>query len=147
MGSPGECFLRRFMFMFQPGHGVVQAKLQEFGSSRTVVLVLKTVLVLLHAGSHPKPIPRNTTRAVSRCTNTHKKSMAKEVPFCSGKGPLHSTSTQLLGIWGFPRIRGTILGVPIIRTIVIGVHIGSQNLGKLPYTDLQASGFGVLARC
>ena len=33
---------------------------------------------------------------------------------------------NLCGIWGFPKIRGTILGVPIIRTIVFwGSTLGS----------------------
>ena len=32
-------------------------------------------------------------------------------------------------IWGFPKIRGTILGVPIIRTIVfLGLYWGSPIL-------------------
>ena len=35
-------------------------------------------------------------------------------------------------IWGFTKIRGTLFGVPIIRTIVIGVHIGVPLFGKLP---------------
>ena len=39
---------------------------------------------------------------------------------------------------GFPKIRGTILGVAIIRTIVtivsiLGSILGSPNFGKLPY--------------
>ena len=37
-------------------------------------------------------------------------------------------------IWGFPKIRGTILGVPIIRTIVFwGSILGSPHFEKLPY--------------
>ena len=37
-------------------------------------------------------------------------------------------------IWGFPKIRGTILGVPIVRTIVFGECIlGFPYFGKLPY--------------
>ena len=33
---------------------------------------------------------------------------------------------RLILIWGFPKIRGTILGVPIIRTIVFwGLYWGS----------------------
>ena len=37
-------------------------------------------------------------------------------------------------IWGFPRIRGTVLGVPIIRTIVFwGLEVGVLYSGKLPY--------------
>ena len=36
-----------------------------------------------------------------------------------------------VGIWGFPKIRGTNLGVPIIRTIVFGgLYWGSPILGK-----------------
>ena len=34
-------------------------------------------------------------------------------------------------VWGFPKIRGTILGVPIIRTIVVwGIYWGSLILGN-----------------
>ena len=36
-------------------------------------------------------------------------------------------------IWGFPKIRGTILGVPIIRIIVysiLGSRLGSPHLGN-----------------
>ena len=36
-------------------------------------------------------------------------------------------------MWGFPRIRGTILGVPIIRTIIfLGLILGSHYFGNLP---------------
>ena len=35
------------------------------------------------------------------------------------------------GIWGFPKTRGTILGVPIIRTIVYwGLYWGPLILGN-----------------
>ena len=34
-------------------------------------------------------------------------------------------------IWGFPKIRGTFLGVPIIRTIIfLGLYWGSPILGN-----------------
>ena len=34
-------------------------------------------------------------------------------------------------MWGFPKIRGTFLGVPIIRTIVyLGLYRGPPVLGK-----------------
>ena len=37
----------------------------------------------------------------------------------------------LLQIWGFPKIGGTILGVPIIRTIVFwDLYWGPPNLGN-----------------
>ena len=37
-------------------------------------------------------------------------------------------------IWGFPKIRGTLLGVPIIRIIVFwGLYWGPLILGKIPY--------------
>ena len=37
-------------------------------------------------------------------------------------------------MWGFPKIRGTFLGVPIIRTIVYwGLYWGTLYFGKLPY--------------
>ena len=35
----------------------------------------------------------------------------------SGK---HYLAIYLVGIWGFPKIRSTLLGVPIIRTRVFG---------------------------
>ena len=36
-------------------------------------------------------------------------------------------------IGGFPKIRGTLLGIPIIRTIVFGeLYGGSPYFGKLP---------------
>ena len=36
-----------------------------------------------------------------------------------------------LGIWGFPKIRGTFFGVPIIRIIVFwGLYWGSPILGN-----------------
>ena len=38
-------------------------------------------------------------------------------------------------IWGFPKIRGTFLGVPIIRIIVFLGLLGSPYFGKLPYRD------------
>ena len=34
-------------------------------------------------------------------------------------------------IWRFPKIGGTFLGVPLIRTIVLESLLGSPNLGKL----------------
>ena len=41
--------------------------------------------------------------------------------------PLRYNST----IWGFPKIRGTILGVPIIRIIVFwGLYWGAPILGN-----------------
>ena len=36
-------------------------------------------------------------------------------------------------IWAFPKIRDTLLGVPIIRTIVFGSILGYPYLEKLPY--------------
>ena len=43
---------------------------------------------------------------------------------CSALEPVHA-------IWGFPKTRGTILGVFIIRTIVLGgLHWGPPILGN-----------------
>ena len=41
-------------------------------------------------------------------------------------------------LWEFPRIRGTLLGVPIIRTIysILGSILGSPSFGKLPFRSL-----------
>ena len=39
--------------------------------------------------------------------------------------------------WGFPKIRGTFLGVPIIRIIVFwGLDWGPLILGKYHYQDV-----------
>ena len=50
-------------------------------------------------------------------------------------------------IWGFPKIWGTILGVPIIRTIVfLGLHWGPLILGN--YHLVWGLGFmGVFGVC
>ena len=38
-------------------------------------------------------------------------------------------------IWEFPQIRGTFLGIPIIRIIgILGSILGSPYFGKLPYS-------------
>ena len=43
---------------------------------------------------------------------------------------------------GFPKIRGTILGVSIIRMYnILGSILGSLYFGKLPYKDPVESGF------
>ena len=45
-------------------------------------------------------------------------------------------------MWGFPKIRGTLLGVPIIRTIVFwGLHWGPHILGNYHLLDLGFQGF------
>ena len=54
---------------------------------------------------------------------------------CTGASGLADSSFQALGafdkIWGFPKIRSTILGDPIIRTIVYwGLHGGTLILGN-----------------
>ena len=37
-------------------------------------------------------------------------------------------------IWGFPKIRGTILGGPYNKGYsILGLSLGSPNFGKLPY--------------
>ena len=36
-------------------------------------------------------------------------------------------------LWECPNIRGTVLGVPMIRTIAFGVYIGSPYFEKPPY--------------
>ena len=47
-------------------------------------------------------------------------------------------------IWGFPKNRGTFLGVPIIRTItyshnkdynILGSILGHPNFGKVPFVE------------
>ena len=45
--------------------------------------------------------------------------------------PFKGSSLRFCVIWGFPKIRGTILGFPIIRTIVFwGLYWGPINLGN-----------------
>ena len=42
--------------------------------------------------------------------------------------------------WEFPKIRGTLFGVPIVRTLIViflGLYWGSPYFGKLPYRYLQ----------
>ena len=48
------------------------------------------------------------------------------------QGPVRGMShDQKWDIWGFPKIRGTILGVPIIRTIIYwGLYWGPLILGN-----------------
>ena len=37
-------------------------------------------------------------------------------------------------LWGFPKIRGTSLRVPMIRIVVFwGLYWSTHNFGKLPY--------------
>ena len=44
-----------------------------------------------------------------------------------------------LGVWGFPKIRATFLGVPIIRVIAFwGPYWGPPFFGKLPYSGCGA---------
>ena len=66
----------------------------------------------------------------------------KALGFVSGIRFMHGLElTWALGsmeglgsIWGFPKIRGTILGVPITRTIVFwGLHWGPLILGNYMY--------------
>ena len=41
--------------------------------------------------------------------------------------------SEYVCMWGFPNIRGTILGVPIVRIILFqGLYWGPLILGKLP---------------
>ena len=45
--------------------------------------------------------------------------------------PRNLTEVTIMGIWGFPKIRGTFLGVPIVRIIVFGgLYWGSPIQGK-----------------
>ena len=45
------------------------------------------------------------------------------------RGGVESLENSSRGIWGFPKIRGTLLGVPIIRTIVFwGLYSGPPFL-------------------
>ena len=36
--------------------------------------------------------------------------------------------------WGFPKIGGSLLGVPLTKSIVIGAFIGGLYLGKLQFS-------------
>ena len=39
--------------------------------------------------------------------------------------------------WGLPKIRGTVLGIPLIRTIVYcDLYWGPSTFGKLPHVSL-----------
>ena len=55
----------------------------------------------------------------------------------SSANPLKQPS---LTIWGFPKIRGTLFGDPHIKDYsILGSILGSPYLGKLPYTQENAS--------
>ena len=58
----------------------------------------------------PRAMYRKVTQVLQHCISKGNSSSAKE-----GEEEAQNP------IWGFPKIRGTILGVPIIRTIVFGV--------------------------
>ena len=48
-------------------------------------------------------------------------------------------------MWGFPKSRGTILGVPIIRNYsILGSILGSPYFGKLPCGDFREYTGGML---
>ena len=50
---------------------------------------------------------------------------------CQEVGPSKAAFRQISDMWGFPKIRGTILGVPIIRIIVFrGLYWGEPTLGN-----------------
>ena len=56
----------------------------------------------------------------------------RKVHFMRGiKGYLEDADESNHTKWGFPKIRGTFLGVPVIRTIVFwGLYGGPLNLGN-----------------
>ena len=57
--------------------------------------------------------------------------MAHISPFNLKSPKMSSDHHSTYSIWGFPEIRGTILGVPIIRTVVFwGLYWGSLTLGN-----------------
>ena len=50
-------------------------------------------------------------------------------------------------IWGFPKIRGTILGVPIIRTIIFwGLYWGPIILGNYHFAILRPGRSGASSK-
>ena len=49
-----------------------------------------------------------------------------------------------MGFGGFPKLGGTLLGDPILRTIVFGDLYWDPYLGKLPYRGLRVSRFMVV---
>ena len=60
----------------------------------------------------------------------------------SSLGPkaLQGHTGYTVGIWGVPKIRSTILGVPILRTIIFGGVYWAPYLEKLPYKDPRMKG-------
>ena len=53
-------------------------------------------------------------------------------------GPSPENVYIYIYIWGFPKIRGTILGFPIIKDkdySIWGSILGSPHFGKLPYIN------------
>ena len=45
-------------------------------------------------------------------------------------------------MWGFPKIRGTIFGVPIVRTIVFGGSLGAPLFKETTMSGVFGRGFG-----
>ena len=103
----------------------------------------------LQVHSNFTALPKMLGHAVQPGPNTHIRPIPGMLSFLS-----HSTMTNLLcavpeasccntalvwdilptcWIWGFPKIRGTCLGVPLIRTSILGSILGYPNFGKLPF--------------
>ena len=49
---------------------------------------------------------------------------------------LNRNDTGPTSNWGFPKIRGTLLGVPIIRITAFWVYIGVPHFGKVPIQEI-----------
>ena len=103
----------------------------------SVVLLLLLMLLLLLP--HPKPKTLNHLRVsipvagVWAATSGFRSGVHYDSSVASRLQVLkaHFSRDRTENIWGFSKIRGTILGVPIIRTIVFwGVYWGPFNLGN-----------------
>ena len=62
-------------------------------------------------------------------------------------GDLPSAILLTGGIWGFPKIRGTLLGVPTLRTIVFwGLYWGPPIMGHYHLLEIGTQGLELRVR-
>ena len=72
---------------------------------------------------NPKPQPVFTT--TGSISSSSRDGILRPEQKKQSLAPCHGVYPFCCVIWGFPKIRGTILGVPIIRTIVYwGLYLG-----------------------
>ena len=102
-----------------------------------IVRIIIVIILLIGAYSSCGKVsiesrPQTLASSQSRCS-------CRVSGLKSQKGHVFRLLEKVLGPrvrWGFPKIRGTLLGVPIIRTIVfLGLYWGSPILGNQRVAD------------